>query len=347
MHRKFALLIRGWVLVALFMGCLLPEGAGRVLASANSAEQAASRRLVQATVWPTDPIVPVLTYHQFINDRGPEGKRYRSTSLKINLSDFEAHLQALYEGGYSLVSLEDWLRGNMAAPPGRRPLVITLDDLFFNNQLLLLENGNPDPQTGIGVLWYFSQAHPDFGFKLALFATLGDKLYAFPDDPGWQDDLARAIAWCIDHGAQVYNHFYSHPRLDLTAPEDITTEARLNDAYLRKLLNRIGRGDLIPELRNLIALPYGKWPANPRGRKALLAYQAPEGQPLEGIFEIDFIVRPKFLLPIYSPKLNRWHLPRIVADTTAIEYLVKHQADFPPADQCSLVVDHKQPGSNR
>jgi hypothetical protein len=291
--------------------------------------------VVNATVWQQDPIVPILTYHQFMDDRGTSTPRHPSTALKINLSEFQAELQSLYDAGYSLVSLEDWLHGNMTAPAGRRPLILSMDDLFYNNQLLLTKTGDPDPRTGIGVLWQFYQAHPNFGFNLALFASLGDKLYASPDDPGWQDDLARAIAWCMDHDARVYNHFYDHPRLDHTTPENIAWDARMNDRYLRKLLGRIHREDLI-------ALPYGLWPATLRGKKVLKNYQSPEGKPLEAIFEIDFIIRPKFLLPVYSSRFNRWHVPRIVANHDAIDYLAVNKEEFPTAASCALEIDSAQ-----
>jgi len=57
-----------------------------------------------------------------------------------------------------------------------------------------------------------------------------------------------------------YNHLYHHPRLDLTNGKDIPSEMQLNDAQLRKDLKSEGREDLIPEIQNIIALPYGSWP---------------------------------------------------------------------------------------
>jgi hypothetical protein len=166
--------------------------------------------------------------------------------------------------------------------------------------------------------------------------VLGDKLYDKPDDPAWQDSLARTIAWCLDHDAMVYNHFYTHPRLDLTRPEHITWEAAVNDRYLRKLLTNIGRQDLISRLGNMIALPFDVWPSTAVGKKILLAYKNPEGMPLQAIFEIDFIYRPKFMLPPYSPQFDRFHIPRIVATNGAIDYLEKNQDKFEKAQVCAL-----------
>ena len=286
---------------------------------------------LEAVVYPSDPIVPVLTYHQFTADTA----KY-STATKTRFSDFRAELQDLYDSGYSLVSFEEWLSGNISVPSGRRPLILTMDDLFFNNQIRLDEKGVPMVDTGIGILWQFYQQHLEFGFHMALFATLGDKLYANPDDPDWQEELGKTIAWCIDHDAMVYNHTYLHVYLDKTAPNDITWELHMNDQYLRQLLGMVQREDLISHLSNIVAIPYGAWPTKELALKALLGYTTPENKPMQAIFDIDFIVRPKFLMPPYSSKFDRLRLPRIVATLSAIDYLVEHRAEFPSAQSCFL-----------
>ncbi|TES93181.1 MAG: hypothetical protein E3J88_00510, partial [Anaerolineales bacterium] len=221
---------------------------------------------VIATVWTQDPLVPVLTYHQF----KPDGSGGYSTNLKMFLSDFRGQLETLSENGFCLVALEDWLNGDMQAAEGCRPLILTMDDLYFNNQIRLTEDGYPSTETGIGVLWQFYQEHPDFGFSIALFTNLGNKLYANPDDPGWELELARTIIWGIENGAMPYNHFYRHPQLDKTDPGGITWEAAMNDRYLRELVLMGGREDLIPRLGNIFALTYGIWPATRDGRNAII-----------------------------------------------------------------------------
>lgn len=301
----------------------------------------ASWGYLAATVWEEEPRLPILNYHQF----SPESAKF-STAMKTRLPDLQAHLQSLYDSGYSLVSLEDWLKGDLRVPEGRRPLIITMDDLFYNNQLTLTEGGDPDPSTGIGVMWEFSQAHPDFGFQLALFATLGDKLYANPSFPTWEDKLGEAIAWGFDHGAITYNHFYTHPHLDQIEPRYIVPDARMNDEYLRSLLERVGRYDIIPSLGNIIALPYGAWPTKSTGIQLLLAYETPEGLPLQAVMESDFIIRAKFLSPPYSADFDPLHILRIVADQTAIDYLAENSGQFPRAVHCEFeVLDHAQMGN--
>jgi hypothetical protein len=283
-----------------------------------------------ATVWVQDPIIPALTYHQFKLD----GSGGVSTNLKMFLSDFREQMEILYQNGFCLVELGDWLSGEMVVAEGCRPLILTMDDLYFNNQLRLKESGNPSRQTGVGQLWGVYRDYPDFGFSIALFANFGNKLYANPDDPGWEEELARTVVWGIEHGAMPYNHFWTHPQLDRTDTAGVKSEATRNDTYLRYLLAKVGREDLIPEIANIIALTYGTWPKTWEGRDAIVNYKNPEGLPVLGVMEIDYVIRAQFILPVYHPNFNRHHIPRIVADRAAIDTLMADVDRFPKAQSC-------------
>jgi hypothetical protein len=285
---------------------------------------------VTATVWERDPYLVILTYHQFAANIAKH-----STGLKVRFEDFEHQLNQIYDAGFSLVPLEDWLAGKMVVPEGRRPLILSLDDLYFNNQIRLDENGNPRPDTGLGILWDFYQEHPDFGYSAALFVNLGNKLYANPDDPGWEMELAKTIAWGMDHDLMPYNHFYTHPRLDWSSGSAILWEAEQNDLYLRELLRMAGRDDLIPRLGNILALTYGVWPK--RGDiETMLSYTNPEGEPVQAVMEIDLISLEMYLFPPYAPAFNRYHLPRHVASPSAVDFLVANAEKFPRAQVCDL-----------
>jgi hypothetical protein len=186
------------------------------------------------------------------------------------------------------------------------------------------------------VLYQFYLEHPDFGLHGALFCTLGDKLYDNPDNPDWELKLAQAIAWVTEHNLIPYNHFYLHPTLDQVSPRDITWQATFNDDYLRRLLMKAGREDLIAKLGNIIAVPYGVWPKTQTGIKALLGYTNQEGLGLEAVMDIDYIYRPKYMLPPYDPAFDYKHIPRMVAGPLAIEYFVENQDQFPRAEVCQL-----------
>jgi hypothetical protein len=285
---------------------------------------------INATVWTEEPRVPMLAYHQL----APDTSEY-STGHKVRVSDLRAQLESLNEAGFTLVAVEDWINGNISIPAGRKPLIISMDDLFFNNQITLGPDGVPTTDTSIGIFWQFAQEHPEFGFHLALFANLGDKLYAQPDFPDWEEKLARAIAWCLDHGALVYNHTYQHVRLDLTDPPGVKSELRRNDLYLRELLTLVGREDLIPALGNMLAPSFGNWP-DANGTYVMEHYTTPEGVPMQAVFAIDNNERAGFVPPPYSPKFDRFHIPRIAARPVTIQYLVDHKDEFPAARACSL-----------
>ena len=280
----------------------------------------------EATVWTSEPRVPILIYHRFL----PDHYEY-STKVKTRLGDFRAHLESLYTNGYTLISLSEWLSGNLHVPEGRRPLILTIDDLFFADQISLTEEGEASLESGLGVLWHFYLEHPDFGFHVALFPNLGDKLF-----PGGESELAKVIAWCIEHDAIPYNHFYTHPRLDLTKPKWIPVEAERNDIYLRELLSMVEREDLISSLGNIIAIPYGIWPDSKAGIDALLSYVSPEGISLQAVLDADYAVRAKYLLPPFSPDFDPWHVPRIVGTQQAIDLLVEQRESFPIAYKCQI-----------
>ena len=299
-----------------------------------------------ATVWTADPQVPILVYHRFYPDS------FKSLPpTKIRISDFKVHLQALYDNGYSLVSLESWLKGDMRVPAGRRPLVITIDDLFSADQIFLEADGTPSPKSGIGLLWQFSQAHPDFGFAVSIFYNMGDKHYGnkevgdwWQEGSGWEDSLAKAIAWCIQHGALPYNHFYTHPELDLIfTVKDLLYQAQENEIKLRETLGLINQASLADNLGNMFAIPYGIWPGSLAVQKALQTYVSTNNQPLLGLLDIDYAIRPKYLQPVYSPQFDRFHIPRIVDvgdNATFFGDVIKLLADskdkFPTAQTCQL-----------
>lgn len=294
---------------------------------------------LEAVIWQADPVVPVLMYHRFI-PADKKAPNIYTTPLDV----FADHLQQLYAADFYLVALEDWLTGNITLPAGKRPLIITLDDLYYGDQLLLDDSGTPSTASGIGVLWDFYQQHPDFGFHASLFYNFGDKYYAnqFVDgeyrvDAGYETDLAKAIAWGIENGAVPYNHFYAHPFLNKLNPDEILAALQQNDAALREALSRINREDLFSQLSNLIALPYVIWPADEAGVRVLTDYISPEGKPTLGVVEADYLDSVRLLPAPFSTHYNRWHIPRILAADETIEMLLARLDEIPTAQQhCKL-----------
>jgi hypothetical protein len=294
---------------------------------------------VDATMWVSEPYAPVLIFHQFVPDEllKPEKK---STEHKIRLSDFERGLKELNAAGFTLVPAQDWLNGRLTLPPGRRPIIFTMDDLFFRDQILLREDGTPDPITGIGLLWDFYQKNPQFGFSVALFANLGDKLYPRGDTPNWKMELADVLVWGIEHHAIPYNHSYNHALLSDLEDADVKFELRMNDLFLRELLTRAGREDLVPQISNYLALPFGVWP---QAKNTAILYKNPEDIQMEAIFEADYHAanlnlssEELFMPPPYSDKFDTYHIPRLTAIPDVITALAARKDEIPTAQNCTL-----------
>jgi len=285
---------------------------------------------VTASVWQTDPVVPILLYHRFKTNRP-------STSNIVSRLDFQDELEKLYASGYVTISIERWLAGDLRVPEGKRPLVLSMDDLFYRNQIVLTSNGTPSDQTGLGLAWKFSQEHPDFGFHWALFANLGDKPFGDGETLAERDiQLANVIVWCLENDAMVYNHTYRHVRFKYTNGLGVTAELKSNDLSLRRLLTLVNRQDLISKPGNLFALPAGQWPRTKDAQTALYGYKNPERKPLQAIFDVDFIARPNFMSAPYTKKFDRWKLPRMVADLPAVKYLTEKKDAIPAAQQCEV-----------
>jgi hypothetical protein len=292
---------------------------------------------VTATRYAADPQTAVLLYHHFVLDNA------HADDTHIHYSEFRQELQTLYDNGYSLIPLDRWLKGDLQMPAGRRPLILTMDDLFFADQVFIQADGTPAPNTGIGMLWHFYQAHPDFGFAVALFTNLGDKDYAnvpaggaYIKSAGWEASLARTIVWCIDHGAIPYNHFFRHPYLDKMSADQLTAQARDNDLRLQALLKLGGRPELFDGIENILALPYGHWPTVPAALQALLDYTSPQGRPVLGIVEVGGIYAGHYLQPPYSADFASNHIPRMVGSSLAMGYLTHYRDRFPSAEAYDL-----------
>ena len=85
-------------------------------------------------------------------------------------------------------------------------------------------------------------------------------------------------------------------------------------------------------------LPYSIWPPNPIGKKLLINYHNPLGQPVLAVLEAGYYHDTNTLA--YSPfssHFQRYHIPRITMNTQkALNYLVDHRQQVPVAQSCRL-----------
>jgi len=312
---------------------------------------------VNATVWSGELSAPILIYHYFGRDNEED-----IPTTWTRFKDFEAQLQSLYDNGFSLVSLRSWISGTFTVPAGRKPLILTIDDFWRADQIYIDDDGTPSPYSGIGILWRFSQAHPDFGFSASVFSNMGDKFFAdtlLPDEqryirvsednsPIWRDKLSAAMVWALENGVDPYNHLFTHPKLDITMPQDIQYQMAENDRVTRYYLTRVNREDLIPSLGNIIALPYGIWPATPSGVQVLKNYKNPEGLPVAAIMEAYNLDSAQLTPSVFSPGFDRYKILRITASNSMVQYIIDHEDEIPSAQTCQVgPIDEQMAGDSQ
>ena len=295
---------------------------------------------MDATVWIADLIIPILNYHRFTPN-----PRDKTSGMVRYLGDLKVDLQAYYDSGYTLISLDDLLNGNIRVPEGRRPLILTIDDAYFANQFSLNDQGEVSEFSAVGTIYQFSQEHPDFGFEIAMFANFGDKHFGnhftgtwWYEAEGWQQALAETIAWGIEHHIYPYNHTFRHPHLDQVAAEFIQPQLALNDERLREYLTLAGHPEYTELLSNYVALPYGSWPVSDRGVDQLISYLDPEGDPVRAIFEAGYEYTPAFASPPFSDGFDPMHIPRMAGIPSVINLINENATSYPSAESCTLTL---------
>lgn len=185
--------------------------------------------------------IMVLMYHEIGE---PEGEWCRTPD------NFRRDLQALYDGGYRLLAMNDLLDGHIAVPPGTTPVVLTFDD-GCPGQFRLIDQGGEqviDPDCAVGIMEKFHREHPDFG----LAATF----YLFYVSPpfGQAEFVSPKLEYLVDNNFEIGNHTYSHqfPGLRALSPETIRQELADQIRQTREYL---------PGYRvRSLALPYGSCP---------------------------------------------------------------------------------------
>ncbi|MHC1739658.1 MAG: hypothetical protein AB9897_00945 [Anaerolineaceae bacterium] len=295
---------------------------------------------VTALVLPGDLQAPIMIYHRFANDT------HTDTSTYVRQSTFKEQLQKLYDAGFSMVSMSSWLDGSFVVPEGRKPLLITLDDAWFADQLYINSDGSPSEFSGLGILYQFSKDHPDFNFAASVYADMGDKVHYGDKRVGdwfyWSETdadktvLANVIVWALENGVEVYNHTYEHADLSLSTPGQIEYELQAEDETLRQYLALVNRSDLNAKLGNIIALPYGIWPSTIDGMAKLKEYVNPEGKPVSAILAAYNSTEAMFTPSVFSANFDRMNLPRIETTNYSIDWVVAHKEEIPSAQSCVL-----------
>jgi peptidoglycan/xylan/chitin deacetylase (PgdA/CDA1 family) len=258
------------------------------------------------SAWPVFPPhiygqIPVLEYH-LIGE--PEGRWQRTPA------NFRADLERLLAEGYYPVNLRDLAQGNLSmVPAGKRPIVLTFDDSSIE-QFRILPDGSVDPNSAVGILLAFHEAHPADWPLRATFFVLQDV-----DVPErilfGQPELAQQkLQMLVDWGMEVGSHTVSHANLAESSPEEIKRQLALSQQGLKKLLPNY-------EVVSL-SLPFGLYPED----ETLLVSGTYQGQTYQywAAVEVSGGLTPS----PYSQDFNPYHILRIQATQAELDLWLQH-----------------------
>lgn len=190
--------------------------------------------------------IMIVMFHNFIEEYTGGDKEYTTT-----FDEFEKLLDTLYTSGYRLISLSDYLSGNIDTPAGCIPIVFTFDDGTAGQFSMIEENGKlvANPRSAVGIIEKFNETHPDFGVEGTFYVNLGNQTF------GSTGTLQERLQYLTDKGFEIGNHTYSHMSMKkIKTSDEMQKELGMNQ---KKML------ELIPGYQfNTFSLPYGAPSAN-------------------------------------------------------------------------------------
>ena len=241
---------------------------------------------------PTGPVrVPIFLYHCIGSYPNPWHRRP---------DDLRADLDALYEGGYRSVRIEDIVSGRLDLERIPKPFGLRFDD-NTEDQFRVLDSRPPgdaiptediDGNTLIGILERFKEAHPDFGTG-GIFYLCAHRFR--PDGAlfGQPELQALKLRTLLDKGYELGNHTYGHESLSTLSASEMRETIAKCDRMLENLI-----GDRVDEVRSF-AYPFADVPDDPEKQRIV-----------EERFAWSFVDRDGPLLYPCPPE-DRYRIPRI------------------------------------
>jgi peptidoglycan/xylan/chitin deacetylase (PgdA/CDA1 family) len=266
----------------------IPDSSGGDAGEDNADEQDLQNQIDLQEVKPNEAgKIMVLMYHVIGESEGEWSRRW---------DNFRKDLEVLYEKGYRLVSLKDYIANNIDVEAGYTPVVLTFDDGTQGQFNIIEQDGSltVDPKSAVGIMENFHEEQPDFGLAATFFVY-------YPVPFRQKELIGYKFEYLAEKGMDIGNHSYGHANL-----------ATLNADQLQYQL-----GKMVAETEkylpgysiNSLALPYG---ANAREEYREYIY--------EGAFEGTRYQNDAVLLvgsnPAPSPvdmKFDPRKLPRIRA----------------------------------
>lgn len=192
-----------------------------------------------------DGKIMVVMFHNFVQSFTP--KPGDNGEYTTTFDDFRKLLPMLYDKGYRLINVNDYLNNNINVAAGCIPMMFTFDDGTAGQFNLVEENGKlvANKQSAVGILEEFNRTHPDFGLKATFYVNLG--LNTFEG----KGTVADRLKYLVDEGFEIGNHTMTHIHLnEQKSADNIIKEVGGNQ---KKML------ELIPGYQmKTLALPFGQ-----------------------------------------------------------------------------------------
>lgn len=227
----------------------------------------------------------IILYHHI---GGEDSLYYRS------VSSFRKDLQSLYDKGYRLISMEDYINSSFHLPLGTTPAILTFDDGAPSHFKVAFDSeGNPipDPDCAVGIIDAFCREHPDFGRHAVFY--LNFNAFREPSHLAWK------LKYLYDNGYEIGNHTLNHTALDTTDSAGIQLELGKNDYFYQDIFSDIKMTS--------VAYPYGNRP-KPESRRHILNGDF-EGRKYE--YKIGLIAGWCPTKPLYSKEMDPLEVYRV------------------------------------
>ena len=161
--------------------------------------------------------------------------------------NFRKDLKTLYDKGYRLISLGDYIENNIKVEAGYTPVILTFDD-GLQNQFNMIEDDKGyiiDPDCAVGILEDFCEEYPDFGKAASFFVY-------YPTPFRQKELIEEKFKFLVDNGYEIGNHGYSHENLGKVSIDDVQKSLALNTMKTKEVLKDYNV--------QALALPYGAAP---------------------------------------------------------------------------------------
>jgi peptidoglycan/xylan/chitin deacetylase (PgdA/CDA1 family) len=245
--------------------------------------------------------VMILEYHKIDY---PEGRWTRTPE------NFKRDLMRLWERGYRLVALTDYLDGKIALPAGTSPVILTFDD-SSPGQFRYVQRGADwviDPECGVGILEAFAREHPGFGHAATFYVLPGANP---PNRLFNQPELAtRKLQYLVSQGYEIGNHTLWHAELGRYPEPTVRDQLASAQMWVQRH---------VPGYRfRTMALPMGSFPKEVgwaiSGESKGMAYKH------QAILMVAGGAAPS----PYAKAFDAYHLPRIQAVDRDLDYWLTH-----------------------